>query len=74
MVQIPFTYQGIDWILLPDSEREVTAEFKLHGVALTRSGMELARVVELEPMPRFDAALVGFFESKKLRMLRVGNL
>ena len=65
-----FTYRGEKWGLLPDGEREPNKEFQISGVALTRTGRELARVVELEPVPEYDEALVAFFSKHELTMVR----
>lgn len=68
-----FTYQGKHWGLAPDGEREHNQEFPVSGVALTRTGRELARVVELEPVPKYEAALVAYFYKNGLTMMpRVG--
>ena len=68
-----FTYQGKNWGLVPDGEREHNQEFQVNGVALTRTGRELARVVELEPVPKYEEALVAYFSKNGLTMVpRVG--
>ena len=65
-----FTYQGEHWGLAPDGEREHNQEFRVHGVSLTRTGRELAKVVELEPVPKYDAALGAYFSKNRLTMVR----
>ena len=72
-VPLPFVYQDGLWILVPTDERDQRQEFKLHGVALTASGRELARVVELESVPAYDAALKSYFRSNDLAMVRVSD-
>ena len=64
-----FTYQGKNWGLAPDGERQHNEEFRVSGVALTRTGRELARVVELEPVPKYGAALVAYFSKNGLTMM-----
>ena len=65
-----FMYRGENWALLPNGEREPNTEFEISGVSLTRTGRELARVVELEPVPNYDAALAAFFSKNGLTMVR----
>ncbi|MCY4101675.1 MAG: DUF2806 domain-containing protein [bacterium] len=71
IARLPFTYQGEKWVLDAAEQQERSQEFKLHGVALTESGRELARVVDLESVPAYDTALKSYFESKGLVMTRV---
>ena len=63
-----FTYQGKNWGLVPDGERQHGQEFRVNGVSLTRIGRELAGVVEIEPVPEYDAALVAYFSGNGLTM------
>ena len=73
MWRIPFGFQGRYWGLLPTTERAVDQEFRLSGVALTRSGRELSRIVDLEPMNEYAQALMKFFEAKNLQMTEVNS-
>ena len=68
---MPFNYQGRYWVLISTSQRDADEEFRLSGVALTRSGRELSGVVELQPMEEFTQDLKAFFESKGLQMTEV---
>ena len=70
---IPFSFQSKYWVLSPTTERDPGKEFRLSGVALTRSGWELSRVVGLEPMVMYGQALVKFFEEDQLRMKEVAD-
>ena len=67
----PFSFQGRNWALLPKTERAANEEFRIDGVALTRSGRELSRIVDLAPMKEYTQALMEFFEAKGLRMTEV---
>ena len=71
---IPFSFQGRYWVLVPTTQRDKDQGFKLSGVALTQSGQELSRIVNLKPMNEYAQALMKFFESKNLRMDEVGIL
>ena len=68
LLRIPFNYQGRNWILVPAAQRKPNLEFRLPGVALTRSGRELSRIVDVEPMDQFTQALMKFFRTKSLGM------
>jgi hypothetical protein len=70
---MPFRFQDRYWILIPTSERDPNEEFRLSGVALTRSGRELSGIVGLESMDQFSQALSGFFQREKLQMTEVGS-
>ena len=69
----PFRFQGRNWVLKPITGRAASQEFKVHGVALTWSGMELSRIVDLEPMNEYMQALMEYFKSKRLQMTEVGD-
>ena len=69
-----FGYQGQEWAFVPDGERDQGKEFKLPGVALTRAGKELSRVVELETVPEYDEALRGYFAKQGLTMTLLSQL
>lgn len=73
ILRIPFCFENRFWILEPIRERRGDQEFRLSGVALTRSGRELSRVVGLEPVPKYRQAVIDFFQKQKLRMIEVGS-
>ena len=72
-VRIPFSFQGRNWVLLPTTERAIDQELRIHGVALTRSGQELSRIVDLAPMNEYTQALTKFFKEKNLQMIEVDS-
>ena len=71
LIRIPFRFQDRHWILLPTSDHNLSKEFQLTGVALTRSGRELSGVIDLEYMDEFSQALSSFFQSKNFQMVEV---
>ena len=71
--RIPFSFQGRNWVFLPTTERAIAQELKIHGVALTRSGRELSRIVDLAPMNEYTQALTKFFKEKNLQMIEVDS-
>ena len=64
-----FTYQGQSWILSPI--KDPVSEFELSGVALTKSGMELSNIVDVEPMEEYTQDLERFLERKNLKMFKI---
>ena len=72
-LRYPFSFQGRYWVLLPTNKRTVNQEYKLSGVALTRSGQELSMIVDLEPMDKYAQALMKFFKAKHLQMTEVAG-
>ncbi len=72
-VAIPFSFQGRYWVLVPTSQRGPSKEIRLLGVGLTRSGMELSRIVDLEPMNKYTQDLMKFFEEAYLQMTEVAS-
>ena len=70
-VRVPFVFQGKSWVLAPGDGREIGQPYRLSGVALSISGRELARVVELEAMEAFTEELKSHFLGDKLQMLEL---
>ena len=73
LIRIPFSFQNRYWVLVPTSQHDWNKEFKLHGVALTKSGEELSRIVGLEPMEEFVRDLIKYFHNKNLQMTEVNS-
>ena len=71
-VRIPFVFQNHSWVLIPTNKRQPSNDFKLSGVALTRSGQELSKIVDLQPMSNFEKALKEFFRKSNLQMTKTG--
>ena len=71
MIRIPFSFQGKYWILVPTTRRDLNKEFRLSGVALTKSGQELSSVVELEAVDKFALDLRAYFKKNGLTMTEV---
>ncbi len=72
-VRFPFDFQNRRWVLEPFGQPKFDEPFDLDGVAATRSGRELSRVISLEPMPKYTEALMEFFERHELRMVQFGT-
>ena len=70
-ISYPFVFQGSKWDLelLPESvERKL---IRLHGVALTWTGRELAKVVDVRADGRYRKKLEEFFRKKGIRFMQV---
>ena len=72
-VQLPFVLQGQHWVLLPQQNRPPGKVYKLSGVALSMSGRELARIVELESKDEFIQELKRYFLRDKLHMTELSR-
>lgn len=67
---LSFEHQRKDWILLPLPEWDKSQGFKWSGVALSRVGRELFRIVDQEPMPEYTEDLMKFFAEQNLTMAK----
>ena len=72
-LRIPFVFQGRSWVLEPITPPWTGKEFRVSGVALTRAGQELSRIIELRPMEDYSQGLVDFFEKRHLRMVETSS-
>ena len=70
----PIHFQNRLWALDPTVARTSRNECRVSGVALTRAGQELSRVIDIEPMPEYTQALMKFFEKQELRMVQVDGI
>ena len=68
-LRIPFSFQRRRWVLEPTTQRPDNRELMVAGVALTRSGQELSRIVELQPIEAYVQDLTEFFRKQGLRMV-----
>ena len=67
-VRLPIIHQGISWLMHSLPGRNPSKQFKVHGVALTQTGQELSKVVELEPVEEYTRELKNFFRRSNLEM------
>ena len=73
LLHIPICFQGKYWILVATSSGVQGREFRFHGVALTKSGQELSRIIDIEPVEQYSQELRAYFEKNKLQMIEVGS-
>ena len=70
---LPFAFQGHYWVLIPKEPRPNPSELRIFGVALTRAGRELSRVVRPSKTSAYAEALAKFFSGKGLQMMKVDS-
>jgi hypothetical protein len=68
---MPLVHQNRDWALVSKTERPISQEFRLHGVALSRSGKELMKIVDIQANEKYTNALQEFFDKQQLKMVEV---
>ena len=66
---LPFRYGGKFWTLDRMLGSKLSGELRLHGVALSGTGRELASIVEAEPMEEYTQALNAFLRSQNLQLV-----
>ena len=71
LMYFPFWFQGKYWILLAQGAGAQRKELKLSGVALTGSGQEISKVVDLMPVQPYGDHLVEHFKKNSLQMVEV---
>ncbi|MCY4579083.1 MAG: DUF2806 domain-containing protein [Chloroflexi bacterium] len=73
----PFRFQAQYWVLYPvggpRSVKPRSPGFPLQGASLSQSGLELSKVVQMEPMDEYKAALIDHFAREGLRMTPVDS-
>jgi Protein of unknown function (DUF2806) len=65
-----FNYQKQTWVFVPLNGRDPHQELRISGVALSRSGKELLRIVDPEPDLKYSADLQAFFRKQNLDMVQ----
>ena len=70
-ISMAFGFQDHVWVLVPIDERQGNFNIEISGILLTHSGMELARVVDIEAMPEYQKAVADFLEQKGLSMSEI---
>ncbi len=73
VIRVPFEFQGRYWVFAPSEPRTLDDELEFSGIFLTKSGKELASVIEPKPMSAYQEALMNFFAAQNLAMIEVGS-
>lgn len=71
-VQMPFAHQGAMWELIPKADIEKATPVMVVGAMLTSCGVELLRIVDIEPLPEFTSKLKAHFSQSGCQMVRSG--
>jgi len=66
-----FHYAGGVYVLRSETERSLANEFRLSGVALSKTGKELLPIVDAEENKKYTEELQKYFEAQKMRMVQV---
>ena len=72
--RVPFRSEGRYWVLRPKRARKIGSEYRVSGVALTKSGRELLQVVESQPVTGYSQDLVVFFASEGFIMTEADSV
>ena len=70
-ISIAHGFQGRSWVLVPVDQRQGDQAIVLRVILLTNAARELARIVDVEPMPEYQQAVADFFEQKGFHMLEI---
>ena len=70
-ISIAHGFQGRNWVLTPIDQRQGDQTIRLRVILLTSTAVELAQVVEIDPMPEYQQAVADFFEQKGFHMLEI---
>jgi len=70
-VTLPILFQRKYWALVPLADRNPADPLQIHGVALTKTGQQIASIIELPENDKFREALTKYFASQKLGMMEV---
>ena len=70
VVQIPFAHQGAMWVLMSAADGGKANPLQVGGARLTSCGVELLKIVDIDPLPNFTAKLKEHFFQSGYRMVR----
>ncbi|WP_373547859.1 DUF2806 domain-containing protein [Chamaesiphon sp.] len=68
---LPFLYQNRKYVLSTSNERVSNQELRLSGVKLSRSGIELMNIIDIEPSESYTTALTEYFALQNLQMMEI---
>jgi len=64
-------HQGTHWDLIQKENQKDKQRLRLQGVALSKAGRELFKIVEIEPVENYTDDLVDFFAKQNLNMVQM---
>lgn len=71
--QFPFFHQGKSWMLIPSENSSGAKPLKVVGAKFTSCGVELLKIVDVEPLPDFTSRLEKYFLNEGYRMVPATN-
>ncbi len=69
--KLSFLHQDRNYVLCPLNGRASNQEFRLSGVMFSRSGIELLRIIDIQPSPEYTTALAEYFAGQNLEMIEI---
>jgi hypothetical protein len=74
-VTLPFIYQNRPWGLVSSKEEvsDLPGELRVPGVALSRSGKELMKIVEQQANDEYTEVLKDYFKTLDLSMVPISS-
>lgn len=74
-VTFPLKFNNIYWGLVPSEPEDwpLEREIRIHGVALSNSGKELLKIVEIASDQAYLDALIGYFRWLGMELTRLNN-
>lgn len=70
LAQMPFIHQGEEWQLIPKTDPKAAEPIWVFGAKLTSCGVELLKIVDIEPLPDFTDKLASHFSQSGYQMVR----
>lgn len=64
-------HQSREWVFVPKVALPNRREFRVHGVGLSRCGIELLPIVDIMPNADYTAALTNFFDQQGMTMTHI---
>ncbi len=71
LAPLGITYQNRTWVLVPSTERAPDQELRLSGVRLSKAGVELLPILDLQVDDSYTAALTDYFSKINLQLTEV---
>jgi hypothetical protein len=70
-ISVALSHQNHKYGLVSSTEHSHDQAFNVHGVALSRSGIELLRIVDIESSSTYTTALIEYFMAQNLQMVGI---
>lgn len=70
-ITLPFKYQNQKWAFRPINNRTTDQELRLHGVALSRTGKELMKIVDVESNDKYTTSINEYLNGLNIQKVMV---